>query len=607
MYWSRTPRPTPHTSFRPFLEALETRLVPYALTSYSWPNPQLVTLSFVPDGTFIVGGSWGNQYSNLYARMSNYYKGSGLGWQDTILKAAQMWAQQTNINFALVSDNGAAFESGKYQQGDPGMGDIRFSSIDLGNGSGGTVTYAEAFYPPTDTGDSAEGDVILNNEYRYGNGVGVVDLWSVAVHEIGHALGLAHTSATGMAVMWPTYTLRTKLNADDIAGIQAIYGGPRKTDRYESAGQGVSFATAVDLSSQINPLTQSAVITGLDNTTSTDAGYYSFTAPLLSASTATVTVQSSGLSLLAPVLTVYAADQTTVLGTATATGETGATLSVTLSNVTPGTKYYIKVSGNASVGGTQATGAFATGAYALTLNLGTGPAPTVPLPDTQVPISTGTGNGASPIEGSGVQPDAFPDHDAEPAQAAPAATTPNTAGPATSLALPAGAANVTQTPAAAAPPAAGVTQAATFSAPVRVALSAYTNYGGARGEDAGAPDADVAVPAAAPAAPADQGPADPAVRPAAGSADTAPALEAPAAAVDVHPADAVFAGKGEAFEAAPVLSTAAPVGADDDAGARDHVLLAATLGLAWAYLPCRTPRRGERRPADLAPGADELN
>lgn len=53
-----------------------------------------------------------------------------------------------------------------------------------------------------------------------------VDLESVAVHEIGHLLGLGHSSVED-AIMYPTISSRTKkvdLANDDIEGIQYLYG-----------------------------------------------------------------------------------------------------------------------------------------------------------------------------------------------------------------------------------------------------------------------------------------------------------------------------------------------------------------------------------------------
>ena len=68
----------------------------------------------------------------------------------------------------------------------------------------------------------------------------------------------------------------------------------------------------------------------------------------------------------------------------------GATLSLSVGGLTAGQTYYVKVDG------VDAT-AFGTGAYALTLNFGTGPSPTVPLPDTQLlngdPFQAGGGQG----------------------------------------------------------------------------------------------------------------------------------------------------------------------------------------------------------------------
>jgi hypothetical protein len=67
---------------------------------------------------------------------------------------------------------------------------------------------------------------------------GGLDIETVAVHELGHLLGLKHSAVAG-TVMWPTVsynsTLRT-LQPDDLAGIRALYPP-------SLAGLGVLFPT----------------------------------------------------------------------------------------------------------------------------------------------------------------------------------------------------------------------------------------------------------------------------------------------------------------------------------------------------------------------------
>src|SRR5262245_27182539 len=115
----RAPR-TSAAPLRPRLgvEGLESRVVPYSVSGNAWPHPELVTISFVPDGTVLGADENGPIVSNLFAALNARF-GSPAAWQNEMLRAAQVWAQRANLNFAVVADDGSDIGAGDYQQGDP--------------------------------------------------------------------------------------------------------------------------------------------------------------------------------------------------------------------------------------------------------------------------------------------------------------------------------------------------------------------------------------------------------------------------------------------------------------------------------------------------------
>src|SRR5262249_12002421 len=155
-------------------------------------------------------------------------------------------------------------------------------------------------------------------------------------------------------------------------------------DAYDAAAPNGSFTTASNINSTINSVALTAVVPNLDITTTSDVDYYKFTAPTGGTGTLSLTVQSTGLSLLAPRVKVYNASQAQ-LATATGSGSLGSTLTLKVS-VTAGQTYYVSVAG-------ANTTPFGTGKYGMILNFGSGPSPTLPRPNTQTlngsPLSGG--------------------------------------------------------------------------------------------------------------------------------------------------------------------------------------------------------------------------
>jgi len=131
--------------------------------------------------------------------------------KDTIRKAFQLWDQNCGIDYVEVPTNG----------------DSRFSwYTENSDGPGGIL--GQGYFPNPLIGDLA-GDVQLDDAETWvvtpaANPL-QIDLLTVALHEIGHSLGLEH-SHDQTAVMWAEYTGPRSLSPDDIAACQALYGMP---------------------------------------------------------------------------------------------------------------------------------------------------------------------------------------------------------------------------------------------------------------------------------------------------------------------------------------------------------------------------------------------
>ena len=203
------------------------------------------------------GRKW-NKLSLTYAFLNFSPDLTAAATRAAVQQALALWSSVTPLSFTEVS-------SGASPQPDIR---IRFVTGDHGDGSsfdGPGQVLAHAFYPPPNAGDLA-GDAHFDDAETWSVTIpvpaGRFDLVTVAAHEFGHSLGLAHSSVGG-SLMFPSYSGPHRfLHADDIAGIQALYGSGRRWWGWESLGGGLSSDPAV-ASWAVNRL--DCFVRGMDN------------------------------------------------------------------------------------------------------------------------------------------------------------------------------------------------------------------------------------------------------------------------------------------------------------------------------------------------------
>jgi len=163
----------------------------------------------------------------------------GEGWDGPGLGSADLsfYFGTPTLDFALDSQHGAlitaldawASVAALTFTEAPLAGQPRSSDFNFETSGFSPNFLAFGYFPSPPNSEPIAGDIFFNDNFlwEFGNGLGpaAFDFELLAVHEIGHALGLGH-STTANAVMRPFFSASdvfVGFHPDDVAGINSLY------------------------------------------------------------------------------------------------------------------------------------------------------------------------------------------------------------------------------------------------------------------------------------------------------------------------------------------------------------------------------------------------
>jgi hypothetical protein len=160
---------------------------------------------------------------------------TGILWNTAFIDALNEWSQETAFNFLLREENHT-----------PCMNDfingVDFTSSVCGTEFGANTlavtlinTQHQILGPPR----IVEADIVINNQrdfdiydgslIQFGMDFAGVDFRRIALHELGHMIGLDHNSAVpAESIMAPSIGNIHRLQDDDIEAVSTLYGGLSK-------------------------------------------------------------------------------------------------------------------------------------------------------------------------------------------------------------------------------------------------------------------------------------------------------------------------------------------------------------------------------------------
>ena len=180
----------------------------------------------------INGNKWPGAATEFYVSIPGISR-SGFAWNAAFISAMDEWNIQTDFNFII-----------REQFSDP-CGLNTTSSVAFSDNVCGTefgdntlaVTITEYISVPLGPAEITRTDIVVNNNtamdiydgplFQANQNLAGVDFRRIALHELGHAIGLGHEANTAElpAIMAPIVGDLDRVQADDIEAVNTLYGG----------------------------------------------------------------------------------------------------------------------------------------------------------------------------------------------------------------------------------------------------------------------------------------------------------------------------------------------------------------------------------------------
>jgi predicted Zn-dependent protease len=165
----------------------------------------------------------GPKWSTLRVNFRYVIPGRSAAISNAFVQAMAFWNRVSTFKWVAVNLSGNPCNTA-------GVNDAAFSTTACGQAFGSGVL-AITFYDFTSNNRMTRAATVFNSHVAFSVYSGplrpdTMDFGRVALHELGHALGLAHENNPNIpAIMAPTISNIQRPQPDDINGVRALYGG----------------------------------------------------------------------------------------------------------------------------------------------------------------------------------------------------------------------------------------------------------------------------------------------------------------------------------------------------------------------------------------------